>query len=522
MEVAGSAPARVRATAGPPEASPGLAVYAGSAAAAADTANAAGAARVTPPMRAPSAPSPAAIAAAAAAEELGGRGALLARPAAADNAEVEELAARAVPRSYFQSGAARARLEVFKRRGRLARELTALGLPPVYEHKTGAAGQGGQDSRPWRRLRDRALNPAHNPVMARNIRQKAQLAGRAATAAPPGTSARALRYEAAMSEAERTISKLLVVGGAEERRMCSAPVSKPYYPHRRAGGLPSNETEGGDLMPGKLAKLVTQQKAEEQLRLSAEKAAPRPLSEAERRRQEQIQKIAQAIVDAPQMGIRELRALLPHEQDQGLPTDSGAATPSSAPSSASALDPASSYTAELADALRQLDLISASARATVGAAEDDYGQRTLTLGRAPAADGRGAVTLSRAPSSDSLGSGGHYLDEEGMAEDDAVVEAAEAAAMTAIAAREGAGASAGVAEHSGGSRYPSQVVVDVAAGLVVTRYPVAGASRRQQGPAHSSGDVNGGPSSSPRQTRRAIPSASVAERQRLGLAPLHL
>eukprot|EP00198_Chlamydomonas_reinhardtii_P003873 XP_001693209.1 predicted protein [Chlamydomonas reinhardtii] len=186
--------------------------------------------------------------------------------------------------------------QVFQRQGRLTAELTALGLPPVYEHRKGVlvgkqvstepltaaearavAGAAEADvlglegpqrvaQQPqlppepaWKRVRQRALNPAHNPVMARNIRVKAQLAQQAARvaakkAATTNTSYRMLRYTAALDEASRTIAKLRVVSGAEELRMGSAPISKPYHPRRRRDGVPANETEGGDLLPGKMSK----------------------------------------------------------------------------------------------------------------------------------------------------------------------------------------------------------------------------------------------------------------------------
>lgn len=55
-----------------------------------------------------------------------------------DPAEVTEAAVADLHGgSYYNSGAARARLEVFQRQGRLTAELTALGLPPVYEHRKG-------------------------------------------------------------------------------------------------------------------------------------------------------------------------------------------------------------------------------------------------------------------------------------------------------------------------------------------------------------------------------------------------
>ncbi|GIL74950.1 hypothetical protein Vretifemale_4801 [Volvox reticuliferus] len=206
--------------------------------------------------------------------------------------EAQHLAALSLPHMYYQSGVARARHEEFVRRGRLTRELTALGLPPAYKHSTGvlvgqqvstqietttAAADAAAGRRPsnkvaarqrqqqdeatvpaWRRLRSQALNPAHNPFMARNIRIKTQLAAAAARSAAANKqqqpSGRLIRHMSALDEASRTIAKLqVVVGGAEPRRMSSAPLSKPYYPRRQRGGVPANETQGGDMWPGRLA-----------------------------------------------------------------------------------------------------------------------------------------------------------------------------------------------------------------------------------------------------------------------------
>lgn len=85
---------------------------------------------------------------AAAAEQLGGRlpdapmaveGARAGIVHGADADAAAAVVAAVLPYSYYQSGTARARLEVFERRGRLTRELTQLGLPPVYEHMQGTA-----------------------------------------------------------------------------------------------------------------------------------------------------------------------------------------------------------------------------------------------------------------------------------------------------------------------------------------------------------------------------------------------
>ncbi|GIL47995.1 hypothetical protein Vafri_4715 [Volvox africanus] len=415
-------------------------------------------------------------------------------------AEAQQLAAISLPSKHYQSGAARARHEEFVRRGRLTRELTALGLPPVYEHLTGVlvgqqvstrtgtpaaaavadATAGGTSDKAaarqrhqengapmaaWRRLRSQALNPAHNPVMARNIRLKAQLAAAAARSAAATKrqqpSWRLLRHRSALDEASRTIAKLqVVVGGAEPRRMSSAPVSKPYYPRRQRGGVPANETQGGDMWPGRLARRAAEQAAAEEEKEQQKQqqqvmgaAARRGQSAGERSRQVQIEELADVIVAAPKLGIHELGAYLPRELVVGAELRMAAA--STALTESSGGPPRPGYrqqrpgpdsaqphgggrtmpmevvvpAAELTDALHQLELCAAAGRAAVAAAEDDYGSHYVVRG-SPRPNGRAPVTgagpraiaipvLSPvATSCGSYGSGGHYLHEEGMAEDD--------------------------------------------------------------------------------------------------------
>ncbi|GFR40648.1 hypothetical protein Agub_g1233 [Astrephomene gubernaculifera] len=427
-----------------------------------------------------------------------------------------------------KSGTARARQEIFHRRGRLTRELTELGLPPVYMHHTNllvgkqvltgakdasAAStkqpQDQQQQPAWRKLRQQALDPAHNPVMARNVRLKAQLAqhaarGAAAVAAAAAAAAgagagkarhssRALRHASAVDEASRTISKLQVVDGTGERRMGSAPVSKPYYPRRRRGGVPANETEGGDMMPGRLARLVAQQVAEEQaLRehaIAASTGQPRKVPTKERRRQAQIQALADAIVAAPQLGIRELGVYLPHELT--LPAPSCTATTAAHDV---AEDASSTPLAALEEALRLLERSAAAARATVAAAEDDYG--SFYPRGSGAADVTADEDANPSPAASSYGSGGHYLYEEGLAEDEDSGEdgstgnsscwegdrdGSEGGGVKARAQGSPPGGNADDVSPKRGSLYPDAVALEAnpGAGVTVVRYPASDVRRRQ-------------------------------------------
>jgi hypothetical protein len=82
---------------------------------------------------------------------------------------------------------------------------------------------------------------------------------------------------------------------------------------------------------------------------------------------------------------------------------------------------AGAETKELAEALRELDVCAAAGRAAVAAAEGDYGSRMIGR-RGGGGGGRGAAPTVAipvlSPVASSYGSGGHYLYEEGMANED--------------------------------------------------------------------------------------------------------
>lgn len=70
----------------------------------------------------------------------------------------------------------------------------------------------------WKRVRQRALNPAHNPVMARNIRVKAQLAQQAARVAAKKAATTNTRYQ--MCACGGQLAEVLVLRGYRHRTQC--------------------------------------------------------------------------------------------------------------------------------------------------------------------------------------------------------------------------------------------------------------------------------------------------------------
>ncbi|KAG2494773.1 hypothetical protein HYH03_007017 [Edaphochlamys debaryana] len=439
-------------------------------------------------------------------EQLGGRGAndqiQLGPKATALPAEIVEaaaLAAASMPYGYYLTGAARARLEIFQRRGKLTKELTAIGMPPVFEPVKGVfvghqvatepEGPAGAKAQPaWRQLRQRANNPAGNPVMARNIRVKAQLAQAAARSAAAAAgnanpSGRELRHAAAMDQASRTIAKLRVVTGHEERRMASAPMSKPYYPHRRTGDPPFNEAEGGDTFPGKLTRLVAQQVADDEAAAAARAARARQVPLAELERRERIQALADVIVAAPQLGIRTLGVYTPDEISRRTAALIAAAEEAHRGSGSGSASQAGAPSPELAAALLELEAAAAAGRAVVAEADSDYGglvgDRRYRGGGDEDGGGDGGS---------SYGSGGHYLEEEGMADEALYGEPSFAAPPGSHSARGsrqsgsgGDGASSGGPGAGASHGYPDHVVVEAnpRAGLQAVRYPVGSAARRK-------------------------------------------